>query len=280
MEILFSKKIFTFINFIDIIILKKGEYVMHWIDIVVLAILIIFAFVGMRRGLIDAVLSLFNTLVSILIAFWASKPFAGFLEQCFKVTSWLSKNIANMLSSWSSSFGTAVESSITGTQAIEASSLSGWQQTILKLMVDECVIEAGSKPADMFANILAPVALIVISGIFAFILIKVAVFLLSKLFDALLKSRTLKSLDRLLGFVLGAVKGALIICVIMGITIFIPNDKIITEIDKTQITKIAYQPVTDFIRVNIADKLQAWAEDIMPDETPSGTSYVITFNKD
>ena len=254
---------------------------MHWIDIAVLAVLAIFAFVGWRRGLIDAVLSLFNTLVSIILAFWASKPFAGFLEHCFKVTSWLAKNISNMLAGWSSSFATAVESSITGTQAIQASSLSGWQQTILKLMVDECVIEAGSKPADVFASILAPVALIVVSGILAFILIKLAVFLLTKLFDALLKSRTLKSLDRLLGLVLGAVKGALIICVIMGITIFIPNDKIITEIDKTKLTKIAYQPVTDFIRVNIADKLQAWAEDIMPDgKTPDGTSFVITFDKE
>lgn len=250
---------------------------MHYIDIILIVILVIFALVGLKRGLIDAILSLFSTLVSIGLAIWAAKPFAGFLEQCFKLTGVLQTNIGKMLAGWSASFGEAVATSITGNQAIAASSLSDWQQTILKLVTGECVIEAGSTPAEVFSGILAPIALITISGIVAFVLIKLAVFLLSKLFDALKQNRAINGLDKTLGFVLGAVKGALIICVLMGITIFIPNDKIIQEIDKTTVTKVVYTPVTNFIRVNVADKLNEWADDILnKGKTPEETSFVIS----
>ena len=106
---------------------------------------------------------------------------------------------------------------------------------------------------------------------------------LSKLFDKILENRVLNTLDRILGLALGAIKGALVICVLMGITVFVPNERIISVVDQTKLTKIAYGPVTDFIKVNIADKLQQWADDIMPDkdtgeETKATTSYVVTVN--
>ena len=257
---------------------------MHYIDIILIVILLIFAIVGLKRGLVDAVLSLFSTLASIILAFFAAKPFAGFLEQCFKLTEVLNKNIYNMLVRWSATFGEAVSSAITGNQAISSSGLSEWQQTILKLVVGECAIETGSAPATVFANIIAPVALIVISGIAAFILIKLAVWLLGLLLNKLKEIKTINNIDKIFGFVLGLVKGALFICIIMGITIFIPNDKIIQEIDKTTITKVAYTPVTNFIRVNIADKLNEWADDILNKNEgtgdPQSLSYTLVLPED
>ena len=253
---------------------------MHWIDIVLIAIIAIFALVGMKRGFVDAILSLFSTVVSIGIAIWASKPFAGFLEQCFKVTSFLSNNLNKMFCGWHDVFAQTATEATTGTAVINSANLGTIPELILKVVIGEnCVIQAGETPASKFAEIIAPIALIVISAIIAFILIKLAVFLLSKLFDALLQNKALSGLDRTLGLLLGFVKGALVICVLMGITIFIPNDKIITEIDKTSITKVVYEPVTNFIRVNISDKLQQWAEDILPeDEETTETSYTVTFN--
>ncbi len=257
---------------------------MHYIDIILLVIILIFAIVGLKNGFVDAILSLFGTVVSIVLAFFASKPFAGFLQQCFKINEFLTQNIYNMLVRWHASFGEAVTSAVTGSQAISASGISEWQQTILKLIVGECAIETGTAPATVFANIIAPTALIVIAGILAFFLIKLAVWLLTKLFDALKRNGAVNAFDKVLGVLLGAVKGALFICILMGITIFIPNDKIIQEIDKTSITKVVYTPVTDFIRVNIADKLNEWANDIVNKGNDDGgtqeTSYTIVVPQD
>ena len=240
---------------------------MHWIDIVLIAVLAVFALIGLKRGLINAVLSLFGTALSGFIAWWLAKPFAGFVEQIFHVTQHLSNLVSNMLSGWGN-LGTAVTEATTGTAAIEASGLSTWQQIILKVTVgNNCVIQAGETPAGVFANIVAPIVLIILAGIVAFLLIKLAVFLLSKLFDALKKNHAFGGLDKILGFVFGLAKGALLVCIAMGITIFIPNEKILAEIDKTTVTKIAYTPVTNFIRDNVADKLREWAEQIMPKTT-------------
>ena len=261
---------------------------MHWLDITLLVILAIFALIGLKRGLINAILSLFSTFASGFIAWWVAKPFAGFIENVFHVTKYLVEFSSKTLISWSASFGEAVAEATTGGAVISSSGLSTWQQVILKIVVGEnTVIQAGETPAGVFANIIAPVILIVLAGIVAFILIKIAVFLLSKLFDALKKNHAINGMDKVLGLVLGLVKGALLICIAMGVTIFIPNEKIIAEIDKTTITKVAYEPVTTFIRDNVADKLRAWAEQIMPkqnnnteEQQATETSYKISVYSD
>ena len=265
---------------------------MHWIDITLIVLLIVFAFVGLKRGLINAVLSLFGTIASGFIAWWVAKPFAGFVEQIFHVTKYLVDFTSKTLVGWSASFGEAATEATTGSAVIQSSGLSTWQQAILKIVVgNNCVIQAGETPAGVFANIIAPILLLLAAGIVAFILIKIAVWLLTKLFNALKKNSAINSLDKVLGFAFGLVKGALVICVAMGITIFIPNEKVISEIDKTTVTKIVYEPVTNFIRDNVADKLREWANQIMPKnntenteeqntEEHQETSYSISFYSD
>ena len=207
---------------------------MHWIDITLIVILVIFALVGLKRGLISAILSLFSTFASGFIAWWVAKPFAGFIENVFHVTKYLVEFSSKTLVGWSASFGEAVSEATTGGAVISSSGLSTWQQVILKILVGEnTVVQAGETPANVFANVVAPIILIVLAGIVAFILIKLAVFLLSKLFDALKKNHAINGMDKVLGLILGLAKGALLICIAMGVTIFIPNEKIIAEIDKT-----------------------------------------------
>ncbi len=268
---------------------------MHYIDIILIVVLALFALIGLKRGLIESILSLFGTVASAVIAWFIAKPFAGFVEQIFHVTKYINGYLTKMFIKTSAVFGEAVSEATTGSSVITKNISSTWKQTIFKILVgDNCVIQAGEKPADVFAKIVAPIVLIILSGIVAFILIKLAVFLISKLFDALKRNRAINGLDRVLGFMLGALKGALLICIAMGITIFIPNDKIISQIDKTKLTKVVYTPVTDFIKEHVADKLKDWADKISPNKNKTKTeteeteenseitetSYKITFSED
>ena len=52
-----------------------------WIDIIFIAIIVIFAIVGLVKGLFESILSLCASIASIFLAFWASQPVAEFLNR-------------------------------------------------------------------------------------------------------------------------------------------------------------------------------------------------------
>lgn len=64
---------------------------MHWIDIVFIAIIVIFAIIGLAKGFFDSLLSLFASVASIFLAFWASKPVAAFLNKLVDVNGFFEK---------------------------------------------------------------------------------------------------------------------------------------------------------------------------------------------
>lgn len=62
-----------------------------WIDIIFIAIVVIFAIVGIVKGLFDSLLSLVASVASIFLAFWASKPVAEFLNRVADVNQFFEK---------------------------------------------------------------------------------------------------------------------------------------------------------------------------------------------
>ena len=54
---------------------------MAWIDIVYIGIIVVFAIIGLAKGLFDSILSLIASVASVFLAFWASKPVAAFLNK-------------------------------------------------------------------------------------------------------------------------------------------------------------------------------------------------------
>ena len=70
---------------------------MHWIDIVFIAIIVVFAIIGLVKGLFDSVLSLCASVASIFLSFWASKPVAEFLNKLVDVNGFFKKFLQNTL---------------------------------------------------------------------------------------------------------------------------------------------------------------------------------------
>ena len=54
---------------------------MNWIDIVFIAILVVFAIIGLWRGLFDSLLGLISSGVALAIAIFTAKPVAKFLNK-------------------------------------------------------------------------------------------------------------------------------------------------------------------------------------------------------
>ena len=69
---------------------------MHWIDIVFIAVILIFAIVGLVKGLFDSILSLCASVASVFLSFWAGKPVAAFLNKLVDVNSFFVKGLTSI----------------------------------------------------------------------------------------------------------------------------------------------------------------------------------------
>ena len=69
---------------------------MHWIDIVFIAIILIFAIVGLVKGLFDSILSLCASVASVFLSFWAGKPVAAFLNRIVDVNGFFVKGLTSI----------------------------------------------------------------------------------------------------------------------------------------------------------------------------------------
>ena len=68
---------------------------MAWIDIVYIGIIVVFAIIGLVKGLFDSILSLVASVASVFLAFWASKPVAAFLNKIADVNGFFEEFLVN-----------------------------------------------------------------------------------------------------------------------------------------------------------------------------------------
>lgn len=74
-----------------------GGMIMNWLLIVVLAILIIYALNGRRRGLIKTVFTMFSTIVALLLTSWISPVVSKELQKNERVVSVISENVEKIV---------------------------------------------------------------------------------------------------------------------------------------------------------------------------------------
>lgn len=215
---------------------------MGWIDIVVIALVLISAIIGLSKGLFESILSIFGSVLSLFVAIWASKPVAGFLNSLADVNAFFGK----LLVDWG------------------VADASGNVKILFKTFT--------LADASSFVTLIASVILV-------FILIKLVIWLLSKLFDsATANNSALSGLNRLLGLLFGAAKGLLFVAFGFAIASLVSQvafgAQIRAEIEKNTISNFVYKYVDDWVEENLEDQLQKLignpVEEEEETETPSG----------
>ena len=208
---------------------------MGWIDIVFIALIVVFALVGLAKGLFESILSIFSSALSIVIAILASKYVASFLN------------------------------SVTHCNAFFAEKMVAWGWV---------PAEGATLFGKVFSTAqLANTCTIILAIVSVWLLIKLAILLLSKLFDGVTSSsNAISGLNRVLGMIFGAAKGFLLGCVALGlvtvITVFVPNNTVVKEIqDKNKVTNFVYKYVSTWVGDNLKDRI----EDILGKGTEPGT---------
>lgn len=246
------------------------------IDIFVIALLVIFALIGLKKGLFKSILSIFSWGVCILIAVLTAKYVAGWINGLYDFSSLIGKNIAQSLTKMDAFFGQSVNVyEAAGQDAlIKAipSNVNSFVKQLIKVVFSNTKVDMSSTDTigSIVGSSLGHICMIVIAGILVFIILKIATALLTKLFDKMSKTRVIGGLNKILGLVLGLLKGALVVAVVnvvlVALTLMPAVNKTITPLiqDNTHVEKVVYN-TTDklfgkyFIE---GDMLQNWVEDL------------------
>ena len=232
------------------------------IDIVIIVVLLLFATIGTIKGFLNTILSLFSTIASLAVAILCAKPVAKFLNSVFGIVQKIGGKIASGITNITP-FGSNYEAAANGLTGAELKDYinannPGFKEKVYNLFIEDSVsfnyTETATTAEAVDQNIvqyigerLAGVISVVIATVAVFILLKIAVLLLSKLFDALTKNRAISGIDRTLGLIFGLAKGALLVCIVLGVAYLVANTTVQGWIDNSTVTRWIYKYVTEFI---------------------------------
>ncbi|MBR7091123.1 MAG: CvpA family protein [Clostridia bacterium] len=178
---------------------------MPWLDIILIAILLISALIGLKRGFFKTLINLCSTLITLVIAIWLAEPMCSLLDSWFGLSGALSNSITPTITGY-----------------CEGESLPWLVDKLAGLLLGADYATQYTINSPEFITALSDavghIIGVVISAIILFIVLKILLKLLSKIFDAITRNRSIKSLDKFLGFLLGALKGAVSCFSIFAIT--------------------------------------------------------------
>lgn len=188
-----------------------------WVDIVFFAIIILFAVIGIWKGLFESILSLISTAVCVAVAVYLAKPCASFINNTIKLDT--PKMFDGLIGKFT-----------------KETSFEYFGMTFTR-----------GEIAGFLSMIFA--------GLVVFILLKLAIYLLAKLFDSISKKDSvLSGLNRVLGMLFGIIKGGVIVIVSLAIcTVFARFTKVEDYIKKSTVTNWVYNYVDDFAEKQLKD---------------------------
>lgn len=181
------------------------------IDLVAICLIAITAFIGLYRGFAKTFISTFGSIVSLVLAILLCSSVAGFLQSKFGVISAISDRLSGILTGifGETLMDTTLQQATDGSLA--EAGVAGWIANIILSI-------KGSGNVDMnvtLNQIICPVFGYYITAILAvlilFILFKILLFLLGEFVKKLSEIKVVGAVDRILGLMLGIVKGVIFI---------------------------------------------------------------------
>ena len=227
------------------------------VDLVIVAVLVIFAIVGFKKGLLKSVISLFSWVVCLIIAIFTAKYVARWINGIYDFSGLIGGKIENSLINMNDYFNRVISSFATKEDVV-----AGIPEGINKLLVQLIKVVFSSSAVDMqseasVANVvgssLGQICMVIIAGILVFIVIKIIIAILSRIFDNIARTKVLGGLNKVLGLLFGLVKAACVIVIfnglLVGLSLIPPVNKTITPLiqDNTHVEKFIYNKTDELV---------------------------------
>lgn len=209
------------------------------IDIIILSLILIFVLFGLIKGFTKSILSLFSWIVCLGLSVAFAKPFARLLESMFGFGSFLGTKFVNSSSCLPTitdqMLGKDIISHITSTEQ----SLIG---SLFKKFIEPSTYYTSATLNSTLSSNVGSLLLLLVAGAILFVVIKLLVLIVGKIVERIQsKSRSLRSIDRILGGGLGFVKVSLIICVLLIICYVVGSIIPTTWIENSSLLNIYYK---------------------------------------
>ena len=193
------------------------------IDVVLVAFIALFTFIGYKQGLVKAAIKILSFFIAIIIAFVLYKPVSNFLIK-----------------------NTNIDEKIKGIM-VENVKLDEKEETsdsnIVKQNLSNKIIAGTNDTIEEVSNSFT-VKIIEIGVIIAlYIIARIALIFVTKLADLITKIPGIKQINAFGGIIYGFIKGVLLVYIILGIIYLVSpmiKSNTFKEIDNTIITKEIY----------------------------------------
>lgn len=203
------------------------------IDIITVAIMALFIFIGYKKGLIKVALGLVAIIVSILIALIFYRPTADFIIDNTQLDNVISENIYNKIKDVDFNNITAEEKE---------------KNQILKMadkQIKKAIEESRDNTAQYVSNSLTRTIIEGISLIGLIIILRIALLALNLLSDVVASLPIIKQFNKSGGIIYGIIEGFLVINLIFAI-LYILNPivstiKIEQMVNQTKLSKLIYK---------------------------------------
>ena len=194
------------------------------IDLIVVAIVVLSAILGYKKGLVKLGAKLFAGIIAIILTFALYKPVSNFIFENTNLRQDIEKAILEKSNS-------IVENSENNAQKMVTETINN------KVMPEQ-------------AKEISKNAVYVLSGIGLYIVLKILLSIVFSLLNVIANLPILKQFNETGGLLYGILRGLLIVCIALLLTnVYIkttPNTDLDEKIEHTYITKFIYSNITKF----------------------------------
>ena len=243
------------------------------IDVAIVALIAIFAIIGLRKGFFKSVLSLFSTVVVLLISIFGAGLLAKLINKIYDFTGLIAGKLCKSIAGMNPSFyGEAIPNGVSGADIVNniPANTNGFLKKLMSYVLKPLSASdiEGATVAEIVSGSFASVIMLIISAIILFILIKIVLALVSKFFDNITRNRVFGATNKLLGAGFGAVKGFIVVIVFTTVLTFMTvvpfiNTKLTPIIqDNTRIARPIYNYTDEMVEKYIIDGkvVQKWID--------------------
>lgn len=209
-------------------------------DIVCAVILLVSAFVAAKKGFVKCFFGFISTLVALILAIALASVVLGLFDSLFGMT----ESFSGKFEGWFLK-RKGFDADISGSglaEALENVALPGFLKDVVLDKVSQINdFPAGTTLASQVAPVAAQYLGLLISAVAIFIVAKLVLFIIERILTKIVQSWSVASaLNGLLGFVVGALKALIFICVVLAIVSLIPSEGLVSFFDKTLVVKYLY----------------------------------------
>ena len=209
-------------------------------DVIVLLIILIFGFVGYKRGFVKTAFGMASFFVAIILAFCLYKVAAYTLAERTEIDEWIYNTIAGKVTQEETQTSNDLENKK------ESQSLEEAVKNLPENMKEQLGLdEVKDQTKAIVAERVTEIALNIISFVGIYVVARIALAIVCFVLDKLMLLPVLKQVNEIMGLIIGIVQGLLGICMVLAIITFLTSicgmDTIIAYINNSVIAKFLYE---------------------------------------